>query len=1458
MIFSSFPLPFAHLYTLFSILYSIYVALLYTNKQLQLSTTSTMVATGDELYRAVIVGNLHTVSSLLTDLKTHVKKENVALTFVPKYFEALSIVMDTSDPTVQALAFSLLCHLVKRVSIQDRTGKALADQSFLVLPMLIPRIADKKAAISASARRALEAYWLAVPVKVEQALIDVGLHNRSLLIINETVVWLNHILTEINPYFKLDAYFAPLAQILSRLASNLALVENITVLFANYYDLKQNKLHKFELQKVLESNGVSAALRTSIMGTDAVLSHPPLSSARFHELKRKTRETEYPSQASAYKMNENTMKTKTIVKEELGKESATLKDPKTTNGSIIGSINGSSTSNDVAESTSLSELDQLTASLPNYKLDKEFPSKNVSDESDIAHLLAGMSPCFESRETEKNWTLREKSIQLLRQLIRGNARHDYPLGLLQSIKELSEGIQKALLSLRTTLNVHSCQLVKEMAIFFGAEFDILAEILLPTLIKLCSATKQMTNTNANVAVSSILANCTLHSRIIQRICTATTDKSTSTKSYAAFWLEIYIVRCNPQQSCTEIVEKLLPKLLGDPNSQVRQSAKDTYWRYRRYLPGSADGLLSKLDSNVIRALERSKPANEKFTPQLRAKKSRPSLKEAIMAKNKQLRAKPSDARSASSFLPRRPSELEESSYHLASRITSDPLKVPSRRERGVEPHYAQSTYSHRATTQPSLEIPKSRSAPPMEVRGTPSLSPSSPSLLTWSGTKLENSMSEAPANHQASAFEGRNDPILKFLSSSQDEFVREGVNLLRYALIGDEEISKEIKQTVRKVSIANPGLLKPLFEESENLFKRASRLFEIDDFFRIVSISLSDSNRNLELILSLFEIEEIYDSVNTLLSYVVDLDNIEDEKLLVMQIIKYKSKILQTLVHFLNKVILTMPISDVKFAKLTTNLIDLLPIVRSSSIFADYQLLLQNLHSINKSLFVGQLSLASLSSKIDVEQIVGIDHSLLYVGDGTIFNMTDLTRISPGNPPIGLSPLKQPSDFTMLLPPKTREANITGQEKVGTGSEVLEEVKEESESNQMNISDDDVHADPPVTDIVMLDISEERRNSDGPEELPLADTGAVSIEEDSPPEITPEENVFSTYDPKQERTDFFAKLSSPDSSHELADNFAQVQLSGKSNTIQLFIDKVDPLNKISNRNRPITIFEDSKGGSPQKVREYSYTDFNWFNFLVAKLSLERDAEDLDSNGVEQFEELCKKLGDSIISNVEYIALLGYLQNEQTTEFAQYFDNLGQNLLEQSLWQYFLSSKAHDKLSGLIVAKQLLINRVSINLNHLWHKLLELSSDYTNPTHELEVGISETFDEALCGVYSSAELFHVVSKTLKEPESMDTGALRFTVESLFKLMSARTLALIMNKDLFCRADEVLRSLLDHQDTLVRKYVLQTYGKLVRAARVSDASGSNKSVTDDKSGLRCIDDLMMRVTGPQKKLIEFFSQ
>lgn len=1349
-----------------------------------------MVVSGDTLYKAAVSGD--SISSLLADLKTHVKKDNVALPYVPKYFEALSIVMDSQDPALQSLAFSVICHLVKRVSIQDKSGEILAGLGFLVLPMVIPRIADSKASTSASARRALEAYWLLAPEKVEQALIDVGLTNRSILLVNECVVWLNHILTEINPHFKLDAFFGPLAHILSKHSSNAALVENIKVLFANFYDVKQNQLHKFELQKVLETHGVSASLRTSIMGTDTVLN-----------LQMKS-----PEQ---------------VLKREERTASATER-------SFSHSYHHSPEESKHSEPESVSELTALTQSLPNYNVDDSISATHLDDYEALHRMVADMKPFFENKETEKNWMKREKAIQLLRRLIRGNARTEYQFDLFSAIKDVSEGIQKSLLSLRTTLSVSSCQLVKEMAILFGPEFDGLAELFLPTLVKLCSATKHMTHTNANVAVSAIFTNCTLNARFVHRISAAAVDKSTSTRSYAALWLDIYMIRTHMTSPSTplELVGKLLPRLLGDPNSQVRQSAKDVYWRYRKYWPESSEILLGGLDSNVVRALQRSRPPSEKFALPLIAKKSRPSLKEAIMAKNKQLRARASETRSSSSLLPRRPLDADsEDDIHANHRVASDPLKTPVPRAVKTESSFTRPTYSHQAPIPDKASSASPTNAPVQEISPIPETNKGSPG--NSHGTF-----------DQSASFDNRNDPIIKFLSSSQDDFMREGITLLRYALIGDEEISKEITGVVRKVSISNVELLRPFLEEGENLFKKSKRLFSLDDFMRVCAILLPASDKSVEMILSLYDVDDIYDSINTLLSYVADLDNIVDEKLLVMQIIKSKSKILSMLIAFLGKMTVKMPISDVNFAKLTTSLFELVPILHSTPTYPDYQILMQNLHSINKLLFVGQLSLVVKSTKDEIEQIVGIDHTLQYRGDGTVFNMTDLTQISPGKPPLGLSPLKRPSEFTMLIPPKIQESeNRDVHEKSFEAPEFI--VK--SENTDMDIVEDDFEATTKAGGVL----------TDVVPELVEIENNPVNEQVNEP--VNEAHNIFSSGS-EGKRNDFFSKLSSPDSSHELAEDFAQVNLTAKRNTIQVFIDKVDPLNKISLKSRPISIFEDSKSGSPQKIREYSYTDFNWFNFLVAKLSLERDAEEFDLYTIDEFKLLCKKLGQSSISGIEFIALLRYLQNQQSPEFSQFYVREGHSLIEQSLWMYFLSSKNTDKLSGLIIVKQLLINRDSINLVHLWHTLVDLSAG--DCSHELEVAIGETFDEALCGVYSSAELFHVVSKTLKDPDLNETETLRFRVESLYKLMSTRTLALIINDELIRKVDDVLHGLLDHKDTLVRKNVLQTYGKLLRAARVSETSGGNKSATLEKSGMGSIDDLLVQVTAPQRKLIEFFSQ
>lgn len=66
----------------------------------------------------------------INELKTHVKKDFVDIKQVPKYVEALSIAVDISDTGILTSSFSVLSHLVKRVSMQDSSGEVLKSQSY--------------------------------------------------------------------------------------------------------------------------------------------------------------------------------------------------------------------------------------------------------------------------------------------------------------------------------------------------------------------------------------------------------------------------------------------------------------------------------------------------------------------------------------------------------------------------------------------------------------------------------------------------------------------------------------------------------------------------------------------------------------------------------------------------------------------------------------------------------------------------------------------------------------------------------------------------------------------------------------------------------------------------------------------------------------------------------------------------------------------------------------------------------------------------------------------------------------------------------------------------------------------------------------------------------------------------------------------------------------------------------
>lgn len=1462
-----------------------------------------MELSGTAVYSVVRSGPLEQQYAVLQDLKTHVKKDNVQLPWVAKYFEALSIATDSNDAHLQTLAFSLVCHLVKRVSIQDPRGLVLLDQSFLVLPLLIPRIADHKTSVKVAAKRALEAYWLSAPRAVEHAMVELGLANRNLLLVNECVAWLNYILTTVSPHFRLDAFLDPLARILREHAADEKLTANIKVLLENYYDLKQNRIRKFDLQKALERNNVPSTLRISIMGTDSIISRTaePLHHSRSLPQVLAPKGTSLKStHASPPPYTGKPFSTPSLRIKESCPETK-FKAPKTLNG--------------YSENPGLSENLELRAFLskvPNYEFDATIKPLNLSDANELDQIFTEMSPFFEGKETERNWGAREKSIIKLRSLIRGNAITDFLGEFIVNIMDTHEGICKSLLSLRTTLSVNSCQLVKEMVFLLRTNFEQLIDLFVPTLLKLCSNTKNLTNTNANMAMCAVLAQCPLNTKLCQKLLIAASEKSVNTKAFACSWLQIFIIRSHDlwKSSGSELAEKVLLKLLPDPNMQVRQAAKDAYWKYCEYAKELAIELRSQLDANINRALERSRPKGLAVPalPPSSAPKSRPSLKESIMAKKRELKIKQNESRPASrndlihaatplnenipnpSF-PRKferaasfeghaqPStapfpkletkpvfdrlpELGSENTHKTS--NSSPEVSNRKSSRHCEspktvnaPHYAQSTFSHpstivnqkRSISGSNLEHVKNSSFSDIDLK------PSQPRVHA---TMPKIDFEEKPSGS------GAEDPMLKFLASSDEELLKEGINMLRHAIMNGEENITNLSSLLKKLSVTNPMALRPLFEVNGVMLQKVFKFFTRETFLRLSCILISPAPDFLNLIISFFTADELYTSLNTMLSYLLELTDIVDDGLLIMQLIKFKDKILTMVLQILTHAVSKVPIMDVTLTRILRHLFELVPVVHQTKLVDDYKVLLRNLHSINSSLFISELSATKGTSKQEIELLVGIDDLLEFKNtESTVFNMTEFTRISPGQNLEHLSPLKFPSDFTMLFPTtkaktelKTHleESNVDLVEpSMGSKAAVVEERIPLEEPPHMKIVSEE--------DIVMEDIDENHTKNIFEDEA--MDESKIqgsfmdnSLQSNGATDIKLEAADFNILQ-KPDLSGILRSSNLKDEPHELVEDFASVRLNSQSNSIETFIEKMDPLNKLSSRNRPISIYDDSKACSPQKVKDYDFTELNWFNFLMAKMSLDYGLEDLERYSKQDFRSLCEQLSSGTANETSVATMMKYLRVPDPESLTSFLRNEGYSLVEDAVMDY-LKHDHSDLLGGLMVIKQLLVSRHAVDISRLWGMLLDLSGlDSEEPLRTLDLAIGETFDEVLCGMYSSKDLLQVVTHTLQISEGdVVEGRVKFALECLLKLVSMESLVLSIDEELVMRIDGAIRRYVAHKRADIRKLVIESYGRTCRAARISEGNG--EVAPRGRSSHEAVAEVMMGLSRPQQRIIEYFSQ
>lgn len=1400
-----------------------------------------MALSGDAFHRTIISGTRDARGQALSQFKTHVKKDNVDLASVPRYFEALAVTMNLLDPELQTLAFSLVCHLVKRVSIQDKSGKLLPGVSSMVLPIIIPKIADARNPIKISARRALEAYWFSAPEKTESAVAEIGLGSNGLLLANESIVWLNSLLL-INTNLDLHSFFHPLALILGKYPNDDKLASNIKILFANYFDLKHNRLHRFELQKILESSNVSAAMRTSIVGTDSLLSrdyegrrslstNSPMSVASPPPPALKIPPPSAPSTTTP-SLHSSTLSTQN-----------NLNEIKFIHKPVSPPRRSSSSLDNEERKDNSQELQALLHSLSGHALEKEIKPFYIDSLEELHLTFNSLCPCFDGKENEKNWTHREKAINKVRTLLRGDAYQKFGETLINAVKDLTEPICKGLMSLRTSLCLSACQLVKELAIFLQHDFSTLLDHFWPTLMRLCSSTKHLTSSAAHVVVSTIIAYTLLTTKTAQKIYSSSKEKSANLRAYSAFWLQIYMVRSQKlwliPPSC-EVIEVVLLKLLPDPNAQVRLAAKDAFWRYYILAVDSATNLLSKLDSNTVKALERARPKScQPAAPLALAGRSRPSLKETIAAKNMELKGRMYTSRSISRSGYR--SYLDSNSKSIDISTESD-TKMGSINFTGVRDYSATDPSIGGAELKAHPDTSLKKLTPPLKFNNLKTSHDTETNSISVSG-------SEPRADDDREFILS---DILNLLTSKSLKQIEKGIQDLSIIFSRDIAIDSSLQSAISQTLVTHPLMFGTIVSEQRQC-KKLLAVVGPNELVRTCFVALDGAAVCFKALTAHLNVDQLTESVNSLLYNICHMDSISDKKQLVMQLIKFKRNILAILMEVLYSAVSTEPISKSNFMAITLTLMSLVPVVYQTEIISPYKDLLKLLYRIDELEFKNQLDQTSLQNQRELCNLIDIESSSKpQLDDAMTLYPSDFTQIAPGSITSGLSPLKHPSDFTMLFPSKQPTSLQLPLQGHSDAAMKVDSIKVEVEKQQINDKETVISKDT-FDNFILRDEKnsyDEGSDSNNSDKDVISHRSSEPVGEDSSlsHKELPFHNVFANADIKALSSDFVARLNN-DPAGELLEDLAQVKLSNFSNSIESFIQKVDPFNKMSGRSKPIAIFEDPKVCSPQKVKEYSYTKMNWFNFLMARLSVSSE----EQKDVNTIDEICRDMKLGELSIEQLAALLKTLQSAQD-QGSDHISEENIQIIEHSLWTY-LKFPNSDRLLGLMLMKQLLVLHHPIKLEILWLVLVSICAN-NNPNVEqyvIELAVKEVVEEMLCGLYSSIDLFSEILATLNGNGDLSEPLLCFAVETLLQLLESKTLVLLLSRDLVLRVDEAVRPYMKHESSRVRKAVFKSFGLFLKASRaiVANESADNSSVSISMK------EILLELTVPERKLVEYFS-
>ncbi|AGO12951.1 AaceriADL298Cp [[Ashbya] aceris (nom. inval.)] len=484
---------------------------------------------------------------ILTAFKTHVKKELVRDDAIERYFDALVGFLGAvvEDRKLQQLGHSSLCYLIKRVAMQQPGRFHGARIRDLVRVVLLQeQLQERK--VWGSAVKSLEAIYLCKPQAFEAELARICAETRG-----------------------------------SERTKCLLFMDEL-----------------IQLQQTNNRNPMEVVSRFVDLWVDMLNEADPGCSKRdielIHDILKK-----YFNEAMLQQFAERVVNARSL-KHFMHTEHAAPSSAQTTSSMPTGPF-------DVDE-----ELARVMEELP-----PNVVNSNISDARDylsfehVVKDLEHITVAFQAiKETEHNWKQRQEGIIMLRKIVNGNVSRQFPDEFVQACRDLNiaDCISKAALSLRTTLSSHSCHLIKEIAFKLGPLLEPLLDVLFVPLRSLLSATKKISSQTAFATAAILLSTAPYHNRLFQQCIALSRDKNVSPRTFAAVFLRIYIIRFHRRlEHSSVLVEEWLHKGLADPQTQVREAMRVTFWYW--YVPHaqSAKKVLDSMPHQMKRIIEGAIP-----------------------------------------------------------------------------------------------------------------------------------------------------------------------------------------------------------------------------------------------------------------------------------------------------------------------------------------------------------------------------------------------------------------------------------------------------------------------------------------------------------------------------------------------------------------------------------------------------------------------------------------------------------------------------------------------------------------------------------------------------------------------------------------------------------------------------------------------------------------------------------